>query len=222
MDIDFNQVLYYLEYENQELSEKDKRIIYDCIREINVISREKYVYRFFDIKWKKGEIVLQNSILSLTGRDIESHLKNCFKCAVTAATLGIEVDKAIASYSKTDLSKGIIMDACASAAIEAICDDIENQIREKVSRERLYTTSRYSPGYGDFPLELQHDIISVLDAYRQIGLSVTENSLLIPRKSVTAVIGIRQIPSNDDCHDEKCTACNKMDCRYRRGERKSG
>jgi cobalamin-dependent methionine synthase I len=218
MKIDFNQVLHYLEYRNQKLSESNKRIIDDCISEINGIVREKYVYDFFDIKQENGKIVLQNSTLALSGRDIENHLKNCLKCVVMAATLGIEVDKRIAFYSKMDLSKGIIMDACASAAIEALCDNVENQIRAKVSHERQYMTSRYSPGYGDFPLELQHDIISVLDAYRQIGLSVTENSLLIPRKSVTAVIGIRQIPSNNDCHNEKCTACDKIDCRYRRGD----
>jgi hypothetical protein len=215
MNIDFDQVLRYLEYGSQKLSENNKMVI-DCIQEINGIVRKKYVYDLFDIKRENGKIVLQNSTLALPGKDIENHLKNCFKCVVMAATLGLEVDKRIADYTKLDLSKGIIMDACASAAVETLCDNIENQIRAKVLHEKLYMTSRYSPGYGDFPLELQYNIINVLDAYRRIGLSVTESSLLIPRKSVTAIIGIQQ-SQNENFHNEKCANCNKLNCRYRKG-----
>ncbi len=50
---------------------------------------------------------------------------------------------------------------------------------------------RFSPGYGDCPLSAQRSIVnSVLNATRLIGLTVTPTSLLIPTKSVTAVIGL--------------------------------
>ena len=52
--------------------------------------------------------------------------------------------------------------------------------------------SRYSPGYGDLPLELQREIIRVLDCGRTIGITLTESLLMQPSKSVTAVIGMKE------------------------------
>ena len=52
-------------------------------------------------------------------------------------------------------------------------------------------TPRFSPGYGDLPIELQRDFLTLLDASRKIGLTATESSMLVPSKSITALIGIR-------------------------------
>jgi cobalamin-dependent methionine synthase I len=52
--------------------------------------------------------------------------------------------------------------------------------------------SRYSPGYGDLPLEMQREIIRALDCGRTIGVTLTESLLMQPSKSVTAVIGMKE------------------------------
>ena len=79
----------------------------------------------------------------------------------------------------------------------------------------MYLTIRYSPGYGDFPLSFQKEILDFLDAYRKIGLSVTPNYIMIPRKSITAVLGI----SNFNVKG-KLAGCNqcvlKEKCNYRK------
>ncbi|MDD4570370.1 MAG: vitamin B12 dependent-methionine synthase activation domain-containing protein [Tepidanaerobacteraceae bacterium] len=222
MNIEFNEILHYLGYKGQEVDANTKKMIDTCIYEISGIARRKHLYNFFNMKKLNGDISLQDSTLVFSGKDITNHLKYSLKCVIIAVTLGIEVDKRIAFYSKMDLYKSIVMDACASAAVEALCDEVEDEIRAKASHNGLYITSRYSPGYGDFPLELQLDIINVLDAYKKIGLSVTENSLLIPRKSITAVIGIQKIPPNYNCFNEKCAACHNIDCNYRKGGKLRG
>ncbi|MGN0575406.1 MAG: vitamin B12 dependent-methionine synthase activation domain-containing protein [Ruminococcus sp.] len=77
-----------------------------------------------------------------------------------------------------------------------------------------YRTWRYSPGYGDLPLSLQRDILLYLNAMRRIGLTVTEDSLLIPSKSVTAVIGISHTPVNRT--KGGCAVCNMREsCAFR-------
>ena len=58
----------------------------------------------------------------------------------------------------------------------------------------LHRTDRFSPGYGDLPLELQAPLCAALDAQRRIGLTVTPSFLLNPTKSVTAVIGLAAVP----------------------------
>ena len=61
-------------------------------------------------------------------------------------------------------------------------------------RENLYLTGRYSPGYGDWPITVQPRIAALLDTPKRIGLYVTDTFLMLPRKSVTAVMGLSDVP----------------------------
>ena len=54
----------------------------------------------------------------------------------------------------------------------------------------LVPTRRYSPGYGDLPLSVQPALLDALDAGRRLGVTLTESLLMVPMKSVTAVVGI--------------------------------
>lgn len=103
------------------------------------------------------------------------------------------------------MSEALVMDAVATTAIESFCDEIENSIRLDAGKNNLFATHGFSPGYGDFPLTIQSSLLRVLDAQRSIGLATTENMILIPRKSVTAIIGLQEKPA-----DEKIRNCN--DC----------
>ncbi|MDR0918853.1 MAG: hypothetical protein LBM93_06325 [Oscillospiraceae bacterium] len=119
----------------------------------------------------------------LIGEDIKNHLKNSKEIFFLAATLGVEVDKLINKTSLTDLTLSFCIDSLADTAIENFCDEIENNIREK-------HTSRFSPGYGDYPIEIQPKFLNFLNSNKQIGLSCTDTYIMTPRKSVTAVIGL--------------------------------
>ena len=80
--------------------------------------------------------------------------------------------------------------AVAAAMIEDWMDAIEDDIRRELAPgEEL--VARYSPGYGDFPLAAQSALVALLDAPRKAGVSLTSSLLLVPSKSVTAVIGVR-------------------------------
>ena len=54
----------------------------------------------------------------------------------------------------------------------------------------LRTNFRFSPGFGDLPLAVQPAFLAALDAPRRIGLAATAGNLLVPTKSVTAVVGL--------------------------------
>ena len=118
----------------------------------------------------------------LHGNDIKKHVENCKEIMIFAATLGLQVDGLIRSLEASDMPGAVITDSLASDMIENYCDD--------VFRGRTDLTTRFSPGYGDFPLEVQHELLRILDAKKQIGLYATAGGLLIPRKSITAIIGV--------------------------------
>jgi hypothetical protein len=142
------------------------------------------------------------------------HLSLSKKCAIIGATLGLEVDRQINIYSKTHLTRSIILDACATAAIESYCDNVQENIRQEAIERGYFITNRFSPGYGDFPIELQGEISRVLKLYETIGVSVTESFLMTPRKSVTAIIGLQNTPCITQNYN--CNCCYKKECLFRR------
>jgi hypothetical protein len=216
VDISKSEVLRYLGYKNQVLDEKISTQIDIGIEALMLIIKERFIYKVYDIKMKDEKIELSNSNLIFNGTNIKNHLKECSKCAVMAVTLGVEVDRKIMGYSKIDLMKSLILDACATTAIETICDKVENEIRDVAKAQGFNITSRYSPGYGDFHLDIQEAILNNLDAYRKIGLSTTENFILLPRKSVTAVIGFHQ--GEGIQKNIKCKECKNEKCNFRKEE----
>ena len=107
-----------------------------------------------------------------------------------------------------------MLQAIGAERIEALCDVFCEKIRLDAESAGLFPRPRFSPGYGDFPLELQKDIFRVLDCSRKIGLTLNESLLMSPSKSVTAVIGLGPCAGTD--HPIRCGACGKTDCIYRR------
>lgn len=214
IEIDKKEVLRYLGGTAKNNDQITDRLIDECIEEIKEISNPKSQYRIFDIKKNQNNIQILNSILILKGKDIIKHLIHSKKVAIMAVTLGIQVDQRIKYYGKTDLTKAVIFDACATTYIEAISDNLESEIKEIANQSNCNLTFRFSPGYGDFSLVVQDNILKVLNTSRVMGLTVSNEHILIPSKSVTAIIGLEdksikkptgKVQKRAD--NEKCKTC---------------
>lgn len=214
MHIDRKEALRYMGYKGQKLDANMERLLDSCIDEVISISKQSFVYEIFDIERKVEGACLKGTTLVLAGESINTHLSKAGKCAVMAVTLGLEADRRIALYSKTDLTKGLVFDACAAAAVEALCDMVHGEIKLKAQAMGLEATSRFSPGYGDFDINIQKEICKVLKTYELIGLGVNESSIMIPRKSVTAVVGMQKEKCSEKTH--KCKSCDDRYCLYRK------
>ena len=112
------------------------------------------------------------------------------------------------------MAKAVVMQAAAAAMVEAYCNELNAGWKKEYLEKDLYLRPRFSPGYGDFPLSAQKEILDGLEAGKRIGITLTEGGLMMPSKSVTAVIGIS--PVKGFCRTEGCEACEKKDCPYRR------
>jgi cobalamin-dependent methionine synthase I len=69
-----------------------------------------------------------------------------------------------------------------------MADRVDAIVQTEIQRAGYERTMRYSPGYGDWDLTVQAELLRLVGA-DVIGVSCTETSILQPRKSVTAVIG---------------------------------
>ena len=72
---------------------------------------------------------------------------------------------------------------------------------------------RFSPGYGDLPLQAQRAIFDALQCHKEIGLYLNESLLMSPTKSVTAIVGIG---GGETCTPGGCAGCGKTDCAMRK------
>lgn len=186
--IDKAQVARYLGYHGSAPDERMAALIDECEKMLLKTARPRYTYRVFDLYFSKEGVQVGKGGLLLTGDDIRSHLKGCERAALLAATLSTEADRLIKMCSLVDALRGMVVDCCASAAIEQLCDIAEKEI--KAQYLGCDFPFRYSPGYGDLPLSLQRDFLQFVDAPRKIGLTVNDSSMMIPVKSVTAILGI--------------------------------
>lgn len=217
MYVDKDEVLRYLGVNWKKADANLVAFVDDCIREILDVAQPKYSYRIFDLKFENEDILIDETNTLLEGKSIKKHLCNSSKCAAMGATLGIFVDKKIQYYKSYDLTRSLVLDACGTALIESICDEIEEKIKDIAKKEYgLNITSRYSPGYGDFPLSIQPELLNILETNR-FGLTVNEQLIMIPRKSVTAIIGLQE---REELFERGCQNCLKnSSCIYRRSEK---
>lgn len=220
--IDREEVLRYLEYKGQDIDNNLIEIIEECRNITKDKISPKYTFRVYSINQKcKGIIEIEGTNLILESKDLYEVLKDCNKCILMAATLGINIEKDIKKYSYTELTKAIIIDSCATTAIEEVCNKVQNEIENNILNKGQYLTSRYSPGYGDLAIEKNTEILTILNGQKEIGLTINNSGIMIPRKSVIAIIGISN--KNIKQSKEACSNCkNKSICKFKKGVNSCG
>lgn len=215
--VNIAEALRYMGQRGTEISDNFQSIISECEKNLLKNITPKYTYRCFDMDHTENGVVLCKTTLMLLGNDIREHLSACEKAVLMCATIGRNADELTRKLSLSDMSESFITDALASAAIEQVCDYAEKEIRENFPD--MYMTWRFSPGYGDFPIDQQRDFLNVTDAHKRIGLYLSEGGMMIPSKSVTAVMGLSKKPISKK--KQSCSCCGMSDmCEFKkRGER---
>lgn len=127
------------------------------------------------------------------GSDLSRHLAGCRSVVFLAVTLGAETDALLRRLEMRDIALAAAADAAASVLVEAAADELEATVRAQLPAGQ-YMTGRYAPGYGDCPLALNDELCLALDTVRGMGMAVTPEHLLAPRKSTTAILGVADTP----------------------------
>mgnify|MGYP000984811181 FL=1 len=186
--LNMNEILKYLGFRGQELTEEIAAQIRRCTDEVLAAATPRLTYRHVPLE--------DGAVLGVTfaGNDIPRMLEPCEEVVLFGATLGPGVERLMMRYEVVNAADSVIMDACASTAIENICNNFESDMRRAVEAEGRYLTDRFSPGYGDLPIAEQPKFFALLDMTRRIGVSLTPTTIMVPRKSVTAIMGIARTP----------------------------
>ena len=213
MDMRTREAVRYLGYGKCAVDEKTMQIIQTSFDELEKLADRKCIYRIFEVSLI-DENTLSIGKMEIHSKNLQKNLQGCEEVVLFGATLGTDVDRQIRKYELLDMSKAVVMQACAAAILEEYCDEMQEKIAVQMEAEGKYLRPRFSPGYGDFSILHQEDVLAMLEASKKIGLAMTDGYMLTPTKSVTAVIGISR--TKERCNIKGCEVCEKTDCIYRR------
>ena len=163
-------------------------LLEECIAESEGTLAYKVCWREFPVRRREG--VLDLGFAETSSAALGRNLDGCGSVVLFAATVGLGMDRRIARYSSLSPTKAVLLQALGTERIEALCDVFNEEVTREQAVMGRETRPRFSPGYGDLPLAMQREIFAVLDCPRKIGLSLNENLLMSPSKSVTALIGV--------------------------------
>ncbi|MBI5837885.1 MAG: trimethylamine methyltransferase family protein [Candidatus Eisenbacteria bacterium] len=108
-------------------------------------------------------------------------------------------------------TRALLLDASGSAAVEEAADALEGTLHPgPVPR-------RFSPGYGDWPLEAQRGLFPLLP-HAELGVQLLPSCLMSPHKSISFAVWVggeepRGVPS--ECRGSRCASCGWTTCPYR-------
>jgi hypothetical protein len=215
-DINENEALLYMGYKGGEIPPEVGADIAQCRERLLATARPRMVWRLFALQ---PDFTLAGTEFVPQGQDVKDLLSGCDSVIFLAATLGAEVESLLRKTQVRNMSQAVILDACASAAIENVCDNLCADLQEHFAP--LYLTDRFSPGYGDMPFAQQPDFCRVLDVSRRIGVNLSPSGLMIPQKSVTALVGLSPVPTKK--RHRGCAYCRLFKtCNYRKDNKTCG
>ncbi len=212
--LDQNEVLRYLGYGKDVPEEQMRKFIIEITEEVRGAIDARACCDFMSVD--VAEKTVDFGHFRVASDKLSKNLAGCERVLIFAATVGVKLDRIIHKYSSLSPAKAVVAQAVGACAIESFCDLLIQRIGGQLNKNGAYLRPRFSPGYGDFSLQYQRDIIGILQAERRIGISLTEGLLMVPSKSVTAVAGISR--ERTECEVHGCESCeNRENCSYARG-----
>ena len=189
IEVEKEKVLKSLGYYRKKksvLSPSINALIEGEIKKAKGLIKGKGVYIILPVKTKsKDEIILKN--ISLKGKAIAKTMAKAEEIALFVDTIGPALEAEVNRlYQRDEYTKATILDTIGSVTADEGAEYLNSLIVEKAKKK---STPRFSPGYGDWDLSIQKRLLEVTQASK-MGVTCNEAFFMIPRKSVSAVIGL--------------------------------
>jgi hypothetical protein len=212
--LDREAMLSYLHHRGTALTAEQEIAIDAAIDEAIMLSNPKSIARVFRLSTVDDKVEIEGGPI-LTTKDLARTLRGSENVVVVACTLGHEVVRQIKRHMITRPSEGVLLDAAASALVEALAQVVH---RDLPRPEGYAVGTRYSPGYGDLTLEHQEELLELIGAQQKLGIHTNTGHLMIPEKSILYLAGIGpEGRINTEAHcNHQCTTCDTKACRMGR------
>jgi len=214
--IESKQLLHDIGYDTEcEPPTRITSLVHDYLELADYLIDTSYAYAIKHIYFVQDASVAIEGWITFKSKIVSDLLKQCEKVAVFAVTIGNRLeDMAYRIAENRSVLQARVLDAIGSRATEKVVKLVEDSITEEASAEGLCTSRRFSPGYCDWNVDQQQSLFQALDG-DSAGIELTDGYLMIPRKSVSGIIGIGSCNSDVENYNP-CNSCTKPECPGRR------
>lgn len=188
-------------------------LVTKCVERAQQFISPSYSYVISNVESVNGSRVMLEGGVSFQSDVITQLLTQAEKVAVFVLTIGSHLEDKADQMARDGLMlQATVLDAIGSQLTGRLADLVEDEIGD-LARARGFTISRrFSPGYCDWDVSQQQMVFKVLKG-SCAGIQLTDSCLMIPRKSLSGVIGIGY---GDVAKYNPCPACDKYCCVGRR------
>lgn len=193
---------------NSSLVESAER----ALEEGNPLLQPRVTARRLLVKDLHHEQVKLESDGRLSGELLAQHMGGAQEIVIVLCTVGEALERRAADVFKEDAVYGLALDGVGSAGVEALANAACALFEEEATDKDCQVTIPLSPGMVGWPVEQgQPQIFDLLDA-SEIDVRLTESMMMLPRKSLTFVLGIgKELMAGG----RTCDYCSlKETCRY--------
>ena len=151
----------------------------------------KGIYTILQIdKRNDSELTFKEIPFKIESAQVAKMLKQADQVALFMVTIGKNLEEQVKEFLRIqEPTRAFILDAIGSETADALANHLHWKILSKLAEKNGMTvTPRFSPGYGDWSVTVQSQVHRACQGDR-IGITVTDSSLMIPRKSVSAILG---------------------------------
>jgi hypothetical protein len=217
-DVDLKKVLRYLGARRGSAPARTVNMIKTFIKRSEELIEPKVLEYDMTVLSSENRKVFLSSGMEFKSLKLSRTMSACNKAKVFVATIGEKIEKKINELmAKDKYAEAAIMDAIASVAVEDTVETFHSNVDLKLKAKSKCTTLRFSPGYCDWDINEQQTLFNMVDA-SSIGVSLSKNNLMSPRKSISGIFGIGSCDDISCKTTNPCLLCEKKDCIARRTE----
>lgn len=215
LDFDIDAVLRGQGADPGAIRARNPRLVEIAGRALEVgrnLLEPKTLYRELDVDVLRHERLVLTNGQFLSGTLVSNHLGPARRVALILCTVGDALEAHAAEVSRDDIVFGLALDGVGSAAVEALAHAACKYFEDQAEEQGFQSSIPISPGMVGWPVDKgQPEIFNILEP-EQIDVHLTEYGLMIPRKSLTMVVGFgpQMITAGQTC--DYCAM--RETCRY--------
>lgn len=213
--IDVDQVLRGQGADPEAVSERSPNLVEIAQRAIDEgfrLLEPALLYQRFSVERLVHERILLEGGGELKGALLAQHLAPAAEVIVILCTIGFGLENLVKKSMATDFVYALALDGLGSAGVEALANAACRQFEIEAKTAGLAASIPLSPGMVDWGVEDGQPQIFKLLHGEEIGVTLTPSSIMLPRKSLSMVLGL-----GEDMADlgKPCDFCSMREtCRY--------
>lgn len=212
IEIDRKQVCHYLGYgADCKPPARVSSLIDEYAEHAPHLIEPAYSYIIKNIERVDGSSVFIEGSIVFRSQVIARLLEQCCKVSVFVVTIGNRLEEMACRLAEDGLIlQSAVLDAIGSDAAERVADFVQGRVGEMTGAQGLCISPPFSPGYCDWDIGQQKVVLRAVGR-DSTGVCLTEECLMIPRKSMSGIIGIGLGNDNGE-HYNPCQSGDKHDC----------